>query len=184
MLADWNKAREEKSKTAGSQRNGTRVWCRPPRGWIKINSDAACMPASSQVGVGCVARDDCGCFLRARSTVVQGQFQPREAEAIALREALSWIKSWRRSKCIFECDAKMVVDAVNGGNGSSYFHMIIDECKEILQHFEEVLVVFVHRSANNVAHLLARASYSMSGLQEWLNTAPNFISCNLACEAA
>ncbi|XP_074371291.1 uncharacterized protein LOC141712305 [Apium graveolens] len=140
MIADWNKSREEKSAGLGHQTNGIRVWCKPPDGWIKINSDAACIPGASQVDVGCIARDDCGRFLRAKTAVLQGQFQPREAEAIGLREALSWIMPWRKTKCIFECDAKMVVDAVNGGSGNSYFHMIIDDCKDIIKHFDEVLV--------------------------------------------
>lgn len=39
-----------------------------------------------------------------------------------------------------------------------------------------MLVNFVHRSANGVAHALARAAHSMSGLQEWHDVAPEFIS--------
>lgn len=45
-----------------------------------------------------------------------------------------------------------------------------------------MLVDFVYRSANTVAHLLAQATCSMSGLQEWLSVAPEFIVCNLASE--
>lgn len=40
-------------------------------------------------------------------------------------------------------DAKSVVDAVQGGRGISNFHTIIDDCVEIMKHFEEVLVVFL-----------------------------------------
>ena len=60
--------------------------------------------------------------------------------------------------------------------------MIIDDCIDVLKHFDEVLVAFVHRSANNVAHLLAKAAYSMSGLQEWVHTGPEIITCILASE--
>ncbi|KAL8157084.1 hypothetical protein AgCh_001976 [Apium graveolens] len=109
--------------------------------WNSVGlSNLVMTDGASQVDVGCIARDDCGRFLRAKTAVLQGQFQPREAEAIGLREALSWIMPWRKTKCIFECDAKMVVDAVNGGSGNSYFHMIIDDCKDIIKHFDEVLV--------------------------------------------
>ena len=137
---------------------------------IKINTDAACMQGSDQVGVGCVVRDEWGNFIRSRSNIVHGRFQPREAEAISLREALSWTKEWRRTKCIFECDAKLLVDAVNGVKGKTYFHAMVEDCIDILKHFDEVLVVFAHRSANIVAHSLARAAYSTSGLVEWLYT--------------
>ena len=38
--------------------------------------------------------------------------------------------------------------------------MIIEDCIDILKHFEQVLVMFVYRSANTAAHLLAKAAYS------------------------
>ncbi|XP_063941456.1 uncharacterized protein LOC135149621 [Daucus carota subsp. sativus] len=78
----------------------------------------------------------------------------------------------------------ILVDAVNGRSGQSYFHTIVDDCKDILKHFSEVLVVFSSRSANTVAHLLATATYSMSGLHEWLATAQDFIACNISSEEA
>lgn len=182
MLTEWNRAREDLQQQKVNELTRRRVWCKPPPGWIKINIDAACMRRTGQMGVGYVVRDEGGQFVRARSQVIQGSLQPREVEAVGLREALLWVEKWRRRKCVFECDAKEVVDAVNGEGGLSYFHMIIDDCREILKHFDEVLVAFVPRSANTVAHLLAKATYSMSGSQEWLNTAPDFIMCNIASE--
>lgn len=74
-----------------------------------------------------------------------------------------------------------MVDAVHGARRNSNFHLIIQECSEILKHFEEVLVTFGHRSANKVAHVLSQAAYSMSDPMEWYNTAPEFI-CNLIDE--
>lgn len=75
--------------------------------WIKINTDAACSVGSDHIGVGCVIRDEWGRFVRARSNVLRRKLQPPEAEAMGLREALSWTKDWRNNKCIFECDAKL-----------------------------------------------------------------------------
>lgn len=77
-----------------------------------------------------------------------------------------------------------MVEAINTEGGQSYFHMIIEDCRDILKHFTDVLVVFCPRSANMVAHLLAQATYSMSDSQEWLTTAPDFIMCNIAAEAS
>ena len=77
-----------------------------------------------------------------------------------------------------------MVDAVNGDGGNSNFHTIIDDCVRLLKHFSEVLVVFEYRSVNTVAHLLARAAFSMSGPMEWHSTAPEFIRCNLIYEAS
>lgn len=64
MLEDWKKASEERSKNLKQQQPGRVRWCKPPKGWIKINTDAACISCRSQAGVGCVVRDDWGRFLR------------------------------------------------------------------------------------------------------------------------
>ena len=98
---------------------------------------------------------------------------------MGLKEALAWTKNRRQNRCIFECHAKLVVDAVNGEGGSSYFHTIVEDSVDIIEHFDEVLILFVHRSVNSVAHNLARVAYSMSSVMEWLAVAPDYISYNL-----
>ncbi|XP_017256601.1 uncharacterized protein LOC108226171 [Daucus carota subsp. sativus] len=184
MLQEWKKAQEETCKSGTGVHVHTRQWCPPPEGWIKINIDASCRQDSEYVGVGCVVRNERGEFLRARTTLVQGRSYAREAEALSLKEALSWVKTWRTQKCIFESDAKLLVDAIHAGHGNSIFDTIVEDCRELIKHFQEVLVMFVLRSANNVAHSSAQAACSMSGPQEWYHTAPDFILCNLAPEGS
>lgn len=75
----------------------------------------------------------------------------------------------------FETDAKLLADVCHGGQGRSYFHTIVMDCVDFLKHFDNVLVEFVHRSVNGVAHLLARAIHSMSDLQKW-NGIAQFVS--------
>lgn len=183
LLQEWQQSRENAEQGNRRLKQQGRKWCKPPEGWVKINLDAACQNQTGEIGVACVVRDDRGEFLRARSNKMYGNMQAREAEARSLKEALIWTHNWRKQKCIFELDSKLVVDAIHGDRGNSIFHAIIDDCVENLKHFEEVLVVFEYRSANNVAHLLARAAFSMSGLMEWYQTAPDFIRCNLILEA-
>lgn len=84
----------------------------------------------------------------------------------------------RNTKCIFETDAKTVVEAIHGGRGNSICHTIVKDYVEILKYFEEVLVIFTRRSANKLAHLLAQTTYSMPDSMEWYDTVPDFI-CNL-----
>lgn len=76
--------------------------------------DAACVPGAGYVGIGCVIRDEFGAFVKAKSNVLRVNMQAREEEALSLKEALSWTKTFRTSKCIFESDSKILVDAVNG----------------------------------------------------------------------
>ena len=183
MLSEWKRAREEDERTQISARLSSKQWCKPPDGWIKINVEATCQQNTAYIGVGCVVRDDVGGFLRARACRIRSRAYAREAEALSLKEALSWIKEWRTFKCIFEMDAKLLMDALHSTKpGKSFFDMLVDDCKELIKHFEEVLFVFVHRSANNVAHMLAQAAYSTSDPHEWYYTATDFIVCNLPLE--
>lgn len=180
MLADWDKSCSEEKQNQVRSQQSNKHWCKPPTGWVKINVDAACREGTCQIGVACVVRDEHGKFLRVRVNLIQGRAYAREAEALSLKEALSWVKDWRVDKCIFESDAKLLVDAFSGRQGRSFFDTIVDDCRELLKHFVEVSIVFVHRYANSVAHALAQATYSLSGLKEWYSVAPDFILCNLA----
>lgn len=62
--------------------------------------------------------------------------------------------------------------------------MIITDCVSLFKHFDDVLACHVRRSANGMAHLLAKASRSMSDLpQEWSVNAPIFLSDVLAIDS-
>ena len=65
----------------------------------------------------------------------------------------------------------------------SRINTIVSDCIELFKHFENVLVEFVSRSANEVAHKLARATHSMSGIHEWLYTAPEFVRDDLLIDS-
>lgn len=164
LLMDWKRAREAelvkvKNQTAAVKRQ----WSNPPTGWKKINIDAALF-SDGFIGTGAVIRNDAGQFIRAKCGRMRGSWKPREAEALSLREALLWARELGLDQCIFESDCKSLVDACNGGTGASYFHTIVLDCIELCKHFNNVLIQFVCRSANSVAHVLA--THSLSDLRE------------------
>ncbi|XP_074347972.1 uncharacterized protein LOC141686789 [Apium graveolens] len=183
VLQEWQQSQERVGKGIEGAQKLNRQWYKPPEGWIKIILDAACSSQMGEIGVACVVRNDRGDFLQAMSKRFSGSTRAREAEALCLREMLVWIKRWRNQRCIFELDSKLVVDVFHGEMGNSVFHTIIDDCVSLLKHFSEVLVVFEYRSANIVAHLLARAAFSMSSLMEWYHAAPEIMLCNLISDA-
>ncbi|XP_074378201.1 uncharacterized protein LOC141719726 [Apium graveolens] len=153
MLTDWRRAQEDDGKRKVQHNLRSQSWQKPNDGWVKVNVDATCNQRDAIVGLRCVIRDEDGQFLRARSSSVTRTMQPREAEALSMKEAFSWTQQWRVSKCVFESDAQNLVDAINGHGGRSYFDTIVDDCKELLKHFTEVLVVYVPRSVNTDTHL-------------------------------
>lgn len=91
-----------------------------------------------------------------------------------------WVDSLGIKNCVFETDSKILADAYNGAQGRSNFHTIVADCVEISKHFDNVLVQFMYKSANGVAHLLARASHSLPDLQEW-NVNPSEFIYDVIC---
>lgn len=60
-----------------------------------------------------------------------------------------------------ETDYQVLVAACSKGSGEATFGTIIGDCIQLIKHINPVLVRFSYRSANNVAHALAKATYSI-----------------------
>lgn len=176
LLIDLRRDQQEKQRYKPIVQSSKRQWKPPPQDWVKINIDAATSMETNSTGIGNVIRNEAGEFQRARNQKIIASLLFREAEAVSLKEALSWIKNLGFKKCIFESDATVLVDACQGDRGRSYFYSIVLDCIELFKHFDDVQIEFVYRSANGVAHMLVRAACSMSDIQEWAKIAPEFIS--------
>ncbi|KAJ8766950.1 hypothetical protein K2173_012425 [Erythroxylum novogranatense] len=67
-------------------------WKPPPAGYLKINVDASTRTSTGYMGIRAVVRGADGGFITARAWRVVGFFSTKAAEAVAIREMLSWIK--------------------------------------------------------------------------------------------
>ncbi|RAL39959.1 hypothetical protein DM860_008099 [Cuscuta australis] len=71
---------------------GRRTWSNPPEGWVKSNMDALVGLLGNHTGVGWLVRDHIGTFCAAKN-LYHPSFHPlEEAEALATKEALNWLK--------------------------------------------------------------------------------------------
>lgn len=102
----------------------------------------------------------------ARSTKKTGLILPREADMP---------KDKGFKKCVFKTDSQILVRACKKDEGRSYLRTIVRECIELFKHFDEVLLCFAHRSANEAAHTLARVAYFMSDFHKLHVNAPEFL---------
>ena len=93
--------------------DGDVVWTKPSIGWVKANIDAAIFQNQGQIGAGCIVRDAASNMIIARTTNILGAYPVREAEALSLEEALSWLKERQIDKCILETDSAQIVEALN-----------------------------------------------------------------------
>ncbi|XP_031091127.1 uncharacterized protein LOC115996126 [Ipomoea triloba] len=150
-------------------------WKNPPPGRLKLNVDAAVNKTRGHMGFGWILRDDQGSFVAAVSTPWYGLFSVKEAEAIAVREALSWLKANNISHCDVEIDALQITQRLSSPLFYSHFDLILLDVKDLLSSIHDVSISHVKRSANRIAHLLARESLSMSERMEWNSSPPVFI---------
>ena len=60
--------------------------------------------------------------------------------------------------------------------------MVNNDCKTLLIELNLIFVVHVPRSANQSAHILARATDYMTGLCEWMSSPPDILLLVLSSE--
>lgn len=145
--------------------DGDEQWTVPADNKIKVNCDAAIFEAQNCYSYAFAARDHRGEVVTARSKCSMGNIAPENAEAIGVREALSWIKEEQIRDVLVETDCLVVVQAIrSSGVPLSYFGRIVGECRTLLSELKgrNVMVRFVKRSANKVAHFLAKSTYSIA----------------------
>lgn len=87
---------------------------------------------------------------------------PVLAENLGIREVLSRIKAQNLQNVDIETDSLQLVQWMRSTFASlSYLGRLVEDCKEIMAGLRDqnVLLWFVKRSSNKVAHYLARHTY-------------------------
>lgn len=144
--------------------DGAVIWAKPPPNTVKVSADAAVFEDRQGVGFGLIARDSEGMLIEAKANFQYQVCSPVLAEAMAVKEALSWIDKQHWNSVMLETDCLVVVQAIRSkATMRSMLGLIIDDCRMLLKRLHKVSLSFVKRSANMVAHKLARRSYDFSG---------------------
>ncbi|KAJ8762002.1 hypothetical protein K2173_006604 [Erythroxylum novogranatense] len=149
---------------------GVHAWQPPALEWVKINVDVATTVDGSYTGYGCIARDSSGLVLGVRIGRLEGAFRPKIAEALAIKEALSWIERFGWPWVVVESDYLVVIHALldrHFVNATAFGDLISLSCFLHSQLDCEVVFHHVRRSANQVAHGLTQASRTMANVGEW-----------------
>ncbi|EEF46667.1 conserved hypothetical protein [Ricinus communis] len=131
FLHAWAKARMSKLslKSLGSAEEGNQYRQKPARGWVKCDMDAATFENGRVIGIGLMSMDEEGRFVKGKSFCMNGRIAIKEAEAMGLKEALSWCLEQGLQRVIFESDAKVVMGAFHyRPEELSEFGSIIAEC--------------------------------------------------------
>ncbi|MCI19155.1 cytochrome P450 [Trifolium medium] len=82
-------------------------WCKPRPGTLKCNVDAACYEEANQYCIGACLRDAEGKVIHAYMKKFEGKPEVREAEAVALLEALNWLQQYNMQQIQIETDCRL-----------------------------------------------------------------------------
>ena len=134
-------------------------WYPPIEGELKINVDASFYMDSSSCIVGMVLRDHNGSFVAGKNLSFVNPTTAFEAEAVGVREALSWIKEQHLHTCKIklESDSLVVVQSINNGiTNLLEVGEVLEQCKNLCNELSATSIHFVRNQANRVAHEIAR----------------------------
>ncbi|XP_031098368.1 uncharacterized protein LOC116002379 [Ipomoea triloba] len=162
-------------KSAGTPTVVRAQWSPPSMGRLKCNIDAAVF--GNRAGFGAVVRDHDGAFVAAVGGELECGPNPYLAKAMAVREALSWLKGRGLLNVDLESDCLNLCIAYNSSSlDLSYVGLVIKQCHLIANDMGTVSVRHIGRSANQIAHALARATGSSSVPISWVISPPACIS--------
>jgi ribonuclease HI len=176
LRIDYPHARKTDAANRRQQQVQHVAWQPPPAGVVKCNIDAGIFDTEQRVGMGACLRDEKGHFIATMTTNTDAGMTAAEGEAWGLYQGIKWITSSGYHKVVFELDCKMVVDDIhNNYPNHSEYGSIIQDCKNILDLYNDFVVVFTRRQANGSAHALARAALSHAS-RSTFDVIPNCIA--------
>ncbi|XP_043809435.1 uncharacterized protein LOC122722510 [Manihot esculenta] len=133
--------------------------------WIAF-IDCAVFASADLFGFAAVFEDLEGFFSIAISGFYEGGGQPVIAEALALRQCLSYARDcFLQAGCIFTDNQSLALAIRSPLDDFSEFGLVVSDCKDIMRSH----VCWVRRSENRTAHLLARESIRHGRFKIWID---------------
>lgn len=111
--------------------DGAVVWAKPLTNEVKILVDATIFEDRGGVGFG---RGADGLLIEAKAVFLFQMISPVLAEAMAVKEALSWCDNMQDERIIVETNCLVVVQAIGSTTPMrSHLGLIIEDCRWVLK---------------------------------------------------
>ncbi|KAL8121049.1 hypothetical protein AgCh_017989 [Apium graveolens] len=132
-------------------------WQAPREGRLKVNVDAHVVAGCPWFSCGLVLRNHAGKFIRARTHKFIGAVPVIEAEVTGVWEAIKWVKSLGLQNVDIESDSLVAVQAINNAvENLLEVGVVMQACSRVLKSRKDIVVSFIKKQANKVAHLVTR----------------------------
>ncbi|XP_034217419.1 uncharacterized protein LOC117628994 [Prunus dulcis] len=140
------------------------MWQPPHENSLKINVDGAWQPGTTEGGVGVVVRDSTGKFVAGCAIKFTNVFSASQVEALAARTGTILVMERGYQNVVFESDALQIVTALrNHSIDRSVLGPVVEDTKSLLTQITGEGFTHIRRTANGVAHRLARFALHIGG---------------------
>ncbi|XP_019170153.1 PREDICTED: uncharacterized protein LOC109165716 [Ipomoea nil] len=139
--------------------------------------DAAWNPATRIAAYGAVIVDGQKAFVAATSGQLPFCENAITAEALACKEALSWLKDRHETEVTLFTDFSVLQSYLSrvGSQPRSYVGIVVHECWVIMTQLPTCQLRFIPRHLNIIAHTLASKVSDQDITMFWDDVPPNFI---------
>ncbi|KAL5779271.1 hypothetical protein ACOSQ2_010008 [Xanthoceras sorbifolium] len=146
-------------------------------GQLKLNTDAALNSSRCKTGLGAVLRNHMGEVLLSGMFSFDGVLKLDIAEAKALLFGVSMALDGGFSSFLIESDVTSIINyLISGILPSSEIDVVLENILLLLESFGAVFSFsHISRSANGVAHVLAKFSFDCISWQVWVKDCPSFL---------
>ncbi|XP_019161457.1 PREDICTED: uncharacterized protein LOC109158091 [Ipomoea nil] len=143
---------------------------------VVCNTDAGFYGSDYSPTYGFYVRSMEGAFVAATNGPLLCPYDPLLAEAMAIREALSWLQEHNYHNVeIFSDYAVLVSSFRDASSFRLYLGVVLDSCLRLIRSFASCSIKFVRRDTNSVAHALAKHVSVVEARTVWRDTLPSFI---------
>ncbi|XP_019150129.1 PREDICTED: uncharacterized protein LOC109146933 [Ipomoea nil] len=148
----------------GQRQNGVRCYV-----------DAAFHNSHQNATYGFLVMEADGSYVAAANGPMECPYDPLMAEAMAVTEALSWLKNngYAAASLFTDC-AVLVTSLSNTRSFRSYIGFVLDACIRLISTMPGTIVTFVRRDANKAAHMLAKHENAPAVCSVWRDGPPSF----------
>ncbi|XP_030958826.1 uncharacterized protein LOC115980745 [Quercus lobata] len=136
-------------------------WEKPPRGWLKLNTDGSAMRNPERAGGGGLIRDHDGDWLKGFARGL-GFTNSALAELWALRDGLLLAKEMGIQQLIIELDALSIVLLMNNESKNLLMEPLLSDCRSLLKEIPNKRVIHAFREANQCVDALAKIGVQSS----------------------
>jgi len=140
---------------------------------FKMNVDATVDVVNRRTWISVIVRDEEGQFVAAFQKKWECLFTPKMAEALAIREALQWLKIVGLQAVLVESDAQLVINSLAEHACMSSFDHLVQDIRNLASNFLCISFMLVKQSANRVTHLLTREALLIADRREWREMPPS-----------